>query len=78
MPSFMNPPAPVDESKVTETVGVDVCVVGLGLAGVCALREAAESGAKTFGFDKGSTGLPLRRVRHVRQRDPQAAGHRAA
>ena len=53
-PSFMNPPAPVDESKVTETVDVDVCVVGLGLAGVCALREAAESGAKTFGFDKGS------------------------
>ena len=50
----MNPPAPVDESKVTETVDVDVCVVGLGLAGVCALREAAESGAKTFGFDKGS------------------------
>ena len=31
-----------------------MCVVGLGLAGVCALREAAESGAKTFGFDKGS------------------------
>ena len=54
VPSFMNPPAPVDESKVTETVDVDVCVVGLGLAGVCALREAAESGAKTFGFDKGS------------------------
>ena len=54
VPSFMNPPAPVDESKVTETVDVDVCVVGLGLAGVCALREAAESGAETFGFDKGS------------------------
>ena len=54
VPSFMNPPAPVDESKVTETVDVDVCVVGLRLAGVCALREAAESGAKTFGFDKGS------------------------
>lgn len=53
VPSFMNAPEPIDESKVTETVDTDVCVVGLGLAGVCALREAAESGAKVFGFDKG-------------------------
>ena len=52
-PSFLNPPAAIDESKVTETVDTDVCVVGLGLAGVCALREAAEQGAKVFGFDKG-------------------------
>lgn len=53
VPSFLNAPEPIDESKVTETVDVDVCVVGLGLAGVCALREAADSGAKVIGIDKG-------------------------
>ena len=53
VPSFLNAPEPIDESKITETVDVDVCVVGLGLAGVCALREAAESGAKVVGIDKG-------------------------
>ena len=52
-PSFMNAPEPIDESKVTETIDVDVCVVGLGLAGVCALREAADSGAKVIGIEKG-------------------------
>ena len=30
-----------------------MCVVGLGLAGVCALREAADSGAKVIGIEKG-------------------------
>ena len=53
VPSFMNAPEPIDESKVTETIDVDVCVVGLGLAGVCALREAADSGAKVIGIEKG-------------------------
>lgn len=52
-PSFLNAPAAVDESKVTETIDVDVCVVGLGLAGVCALREAAETGASVIGIEKG-------------------------
>lgn len=53
VPSFMNAPEPIDESKVTETIDVDVCVVGLGLAGVCALREAADGGAKVIGIEKG-------------------------
>lgn len=53
VPSFLNAPEPIDESKVTETIDVDVCVVGLGLAGVCALREAADSGAKVIGLEKG-------------------------
>lgn len=53
VPSFMNAPEPIDESKVTETIDVDVCVVGLGLAGVCALREAVDSGAKVIGIEKG-------------------------
>ena len=52
-PSFLNPPEPVDESKVAETIDVDVCVVGLGLAGVCALREAADAGVKVIGLEKG-------------------------
>jgi succinate dehydrogenase/fumarate reductase flavoprotein subunit len=30
----------------------DVCVVGLGLAGICALRAAAEEGASTIGIEK--------------------------
>lgn len=54
VPSFLNAPEPIDESKVTETIDVDVCVVGLGLAGVCALREAADSGAKVIGLEKGA------------------------
>ncbi|MEA5019712.1 MAG: FAD-dependent oxidoreductase [Gordonibacter sp.] len=54
IPSFLNTPANIDESKVKETVDVDVCVVGLGLAGVCALREAAEAGVKVIGLEKGS------------------------
>ena len=53
VPDFMNPPAAVDESIVTETVECEVCVVGIGLAGVCALREAAEQGAKVVGIEKG-------------------------
>ena len=52
-PSWMNPPEPIDDSTVAETIDVDVCVVGLGLAGVCALREAADSGAKVIGIEKG-------------------------
>lgn len=52
MPSFLNPPEAIDESKVIETIDVDVCVVGLGLAGVCALREAAEAGAQVIGIEK--------------------------
>lgn len=52
-PSFLNAPTAIDESKVTETLDVDVCVVGLGLAGVCALREAAEAGANVVGLEKG-------------------------
>lgn len=54
IPSFLRVPANIDESKVKETIDADVCVVGLGLAGVCALREAAEAGVKVIGLEKGS------------------------
>ena len=53
-PSFLQPPAPIDEADVVETIDTDVCVVGLGLAGVCALREAAEAGVKVFGIEKSA------------------------
>lgn len=52
VPSFLNAPEPIDESTISETIDVDVCVVGLGLAGTCALREAADSGATVLGIDK--------------------------
>lgn len=51
-PSFLEAPAAIDESKVVETIEVEVCVVGLGLAGINALREAAEQGATALGIEK--------------------------
>lgn len=59
VPPFLNAPEPIDESQVSETYDVDVCVVGIGLAGVCALREAAEAGASVLGIEK-SSGLGYR------------------
>lgn len=53
VPSFLTAPEAIDEAKVTETIDVDVCVVGLGLAGVCALREAADAKVKVIGIEKG-------------------------
>jgi hypothetical protein len=53
-PAFLNPSAPIDESSVTQTLECDVCVVGLGLAGVCAMRAASEEGALVIGIDKGT------------------------
>ena len=52
VPSFFTAPEPPADADVTETVDVDVCVVGVGLAGVCALREAAEQGATVIGIEK--------------------------
>ena len=52
VPSFFTAPEPPADADVAETVDVDVCVVGVGLAGVCALREAAEQGATVIGIEK--------------------------
>ena len=52
-PSFLVPPDPIAEAGVARTYECEVCVVGLGLAGVCALREAAESGSTVIGIEKG-------------------------
>ena len=43
----------IDESKVTQTVDVDVAVVGCGVAGVAAVRCIAEDGGKVAAFEKG-------------------------
>ena len=42
----------IDESKVTQTVDVDVAVVGCGVAGVAAVRSIAEDGGKVAAFEK--------------------------
>lgn len=43
----------ISESDVAEQVSVDVIVVGAGLAGVAAVRSAAEEGATVAVFEKG-------------------------
>lgn len=50
-PSWLGTPPEVDESAITETVDVDVVVVGLGTAGVPAVISAAENGARVLGID---------------------------
>ncbi|MDR2380330.1 MAG: FAD-binding protein [Bifidobacteriaceae bacterium] len=52
-PGFLTAPDPIDPASVTEELECDVCVVGLGLAGVCATRAAAEEGARVIALDKG-------------------------
>lgn len=44
----------VDESEIASTVECDVVVVGLGVAGVAAMRAAAEAGAEVIGVEKTS------------------------
>jgi hypothetical protein len=49
-PTFLTPPpVPTD---IAETLECDVLVVGLGLAGVAAAREAAEAGKSVIGVEK--------------------------
>lgn len=50
LPDFLTPPAP--PADVSETLSCDVLVIGLGLAGVAAAREAAEAGKTVIGVDK--------------------------
>jgi succinate dehydrogenase/fumarate reductase flavoprotein subunit len=52
-PGFLSPPpVPTD---IAETLDCDVLVIGVGLAGVAALREAAEAGKKVIGIEKQET-----------------------
>ena len=48
-PSFLVEP---ELGEITETVGADVCVVGLGIAGVAATRTLAEAGVKVVAIEK--------------------------
>lgn len=50
--SVFDGPVQVDEAKITDTLETEVVVVGLGVAGVAALRSAAESGVKAIGIEK--------------------------
>jgi hypothetical protein len=52
-PAFLTPPTP--PSDIAETLECDVLVIGVGLAGVAALREAAEAGKKVIGVEKQET-----------------------
>lgn len=51
-PTFLNTPDPIDPSLITETLEADVCVVGLGVAGSCATRSAAENGLKVIAVER--------------------------
>jgi succinate dehydrogenase/fumarate reductase flavoprotein subunit len=52
-PGFLTPPpTPTD---IAETLDCDVLVIGVGLSGVAALREAAEAGKKVIGVEKQAT-----------------------
>ena len=53
LPSWCTMPEPVDESKVTEVVDVDFCVVGVGVSGVVAAAKAVDLGMKTIAIDAG-------------------------
>lgn len=69
----------IPEEKILETVDCDVCVVGLGVAGVGALRSAAEGGLKVVGVEKGSKPSArsnmVRRLRHREDALHRNRGH---
>lgn len=54
-PSFMTPPDPVADDKISETIECDVLVIGAGLAGCAAAWSAAENGAKVVVVEKMET-----------------------
>ncbi|MEE8716691.1 MAG: FAD-binding protein [Coriobacteriales bacterium] len=49
-------PADPDDDDVIETYDCDVLVIGLGQAGSCALRAAAEAGARVAAFEAAEKG----------------------
>lgn len=54
-PSFLTAPDPIAASNIAQTLECDVCVVGLGVAGVAAARAAAEGGLSVITLEKCST-----------------------
>ena len=53
--SFMDAPEAIPADKIGTVLDCDVAVVGLGVAGVCATRAAAEEGMKVVAIEKCST-----------------------
>ncbi|MBM6999861.1 FAD-binding protein [bacterium] len=54
LPSFLAAPDPIPASAIAQTLECDVCVVGLGVAGVAAARAAAEGGLSVIALEKCS------------------------
>lgn len=54
VPSFLEAPEPVADDQISQTLECDVCVVGLGIAGVAAARAAAEAGLSVVALEKCS------------------------
>lgn len=55
VPSFLTPPAAIDDSKMTKTVEADIVIVGCGVAGLAAARSASEQGATVAVIEKGKS-----------------------
>ena len=51
-PNFLKAPAPIEDSKIKQTIDTEVVVVGAGMAGLCAAIAAAEEGAKVVLIEK--------------------------
>lgn len=54
VPSFMVPPAAIEEDQIKETISADVVVVGSGMSGLCCAVSAQESGVKTIVISAGT------------------------
>ena len=54
IPSFLEAPEPIADDEIAQTLECDVCVVGLGIAGVAAARAAAEAGLSVVALEKCS------------------------
>lgn len=50
-PSFLAAPEPIDPAAITQVLDADVVVVGLGVAGVSAVRSAAEAGLSVVAIE---------------------------
>lgn len=54
VPSFLEAPDPIADDQIARTLECDVCVCGLGVAGVAAARAAAEGGLSVVALEKCS------------------------
>jgi fumarate reductase flavoprotein subunit len=54
IPSFLEEPEPIGDDEISQQLECEVCVVGLGVAGVAAARSAAEGGASVIAIEKCS------------------------